>query len=167
MVPVFGAKFAPSVTLLPWFAPFAILKAWEVAFYRLLYAVRRQWFYCGSLGVGTVLIVFLNFQLIPRYGILGAIGAALASILVVDLICAFGLMRQLGAAFLSLVAARLALALVVTAGAVAGAQKLANAGPWVTAILACGLFPLLGVLLGMVPHPRHSLLLRQPQTDNP
>jgi O-antigen/teichoic acid export membrane protein len=167
VVPLFGSKFAPAVTLLPWFAPFAIMKAWEVAFYRLLYSVRRQWFYCGSLGVGTVLIVFLNFHLIPRYGILGAISAALASILVVDLICAFGLMRQLGAAFLSLVAARLALALALTAGAVAGAEKLANAGPRATALLACCLFPLLGMLLGLLPHPRRSLLLRQPQAGNP
>jgi O-antigen/teichoic acid export membrane protein len=164
MVPLFGAKFAPAATLLPWFA---VMKAWEVAFYRLLYAVRRQLFYCSSLIVGTLLIVFLNFQLIPRHGILGAISAAIASIFVVDLICAYGLLRQLGAAFLTLVAARLALALAITAGAVAGAQKLASAGPWASAILACGLFPLLGVLLGLMPHPRHSLLLRQPQADSP
>jgi O-antigen/teichoic acid export membrane protein len=167
LVPLFGARFAPAVTLLPWFALFAVMKAWEVAFYRLLYSVRRQLFYCGSLAVGTVLIVFLNFRLIPHYGILGAIGAAIASILVVDLICAFGLMRQLGAAFLTLVAVRLALALAVTAGAVVGAEKLANAGPRATAILACCLFPLLGVLVGLMPHPRHSVLLRQPQADNP
>ena len=167
MVPLFGDKFAPAATLLPWFALFAVMKAWEVAFYRLLYAVRRQLFYCGSLIVGTVLIVFLNVQLIPRHGILGAITAAIVSIVVVDLICAYGLLRQLGAAFLTSVAARLALALAITAGAVAGAQWLAGAGPWLSAILACGLFPLLGVLLGLVPHPRHSLLLRQPQADNP
>lgn len=167
MVPLFGEKFAPAATLLPWFALFAVMKAWEVAFYRLLYAVRRQLFYCGSLVVGTVLIVLLNFRLIPRYGILGAVGAAIASILVVDLICACGLMRQLGAVFLTSIAARLGLALIVTAGAVAGAQKLASAGPRATAILACCLFPLLGVLVGLMPHPRHSLLLRQPQADNP
>jgi O-antigen/teichoic acid export membrane protein len=167
LVPLFGAKFAPAATLLPWFALFAVMKAWEVAFYRLLYAVRRQLFYCGSLVVGTVLIVFLNFQLIPRYGILGAIGAAIVSILVVDLICAFGLMRQLGAAFLASVTARLVVGLAVTAGAAVGTQKLANAGPRASAILACCLFPLLGVLLGLVPHPSHSLLLRQPPTDNP
>ncbi len=167
LVPLFGAKFAPAVTWLPWFALFAALKAWEVAFYRLLYAVRRQLFYCGSLLVGTVLIVILNFQLIPRHGILGAIGAAIASILVVDLICAYGLLRQLGGAFLTSVAARLALALAITAAAVAAAHKFASIGPLATALLACGLFPLLGVLLGMVPHPRRSLLLRQPHADQP
>ncbi len=167
LVPLFGAKFAPAAALLPWFALFAVMKAWEVAFYRLLYAVRRQSYYCGSLVFGTVMIVILNFLLIPRYGILGAIIAAIASIAAVDLICAFGLLRQLGAAFLTSITARLALALGITAAAVVLAQRLANAGPWISACIACGLFPLLGILFGLVPHPRHSLLLRQPQAGNP
>jgi O-antigen/teichoic acid export membrane protein len=166
IVPLFGARFAPAVALLPWFALFAVMKGWEVAYYRLLYAVRRQMFYCGSLTVGTVLIVFLNFQLIPAYGILGAIIAAIISNIVVDLICAGVLLRQLGSAFLTSAVARLALALAITASVVAGAQKVAGAGPWTTALVACGLFPLLGVLFGLVPHPRHSLLLRQPQARN-
>jgi O-antigen/teichoic acid export membrane protein len=165
IVPLFGAKFAPSAALLPWFALFVVMKAWEVVFYRLLYAARRQLFYCGSLIVGTVVIVILNFQLIPRFGIQGAIVAAIISIAVVDLICACGLLRQLGAAFLTSVAARLALALAMTAAIVAGAKTLGG-GPWITALGACGLFPLLGLLLGLVPDPRHSLLLRQPQTRN-
>jgi O-antigen/teichoic acid export membrane protein len=160
IVPLFGAKFAPAAALLPWFALFALMKAWEVAFYRLLYAVHRQLFYFASLAVGTVLIVILNFQLIPPYGIMGAIVAALASIAVVDLICACGLLRRLGAAFLASTAACLALALGITAAIVALAQKVAGAGPWVAALLACGLFPVLGILFGLVPHPRHSPLLR-------
>jgi len=166
IVPLFGAKFAPSAALLPWFALFAAMKAWEVAFYRLLYAVRRQMFYCGSLIVGTVVIVLLNLQLIPLYGILGAIVAAILSILVVDSICACGLLRQLGSAFLASVVARLALALGITAACVALAHKVAGAGPWTTALGACGLFPLLGLLFGLMPHPRHSLLLRQPQAGH-
>jgi O-antigen/teichoic acid export membrane protein len=166
IVPLFGAKFAPSAALLPWFALFAVMKGWEVAFYRLLYAVRRQLFYCGSLIVGTVVIVFLNIQLIPAFGILGAIVAAIISIIVVDLICAFGLLRQLGLAFLISLFARLALALAVTEAAVIGVQKVAGAGPWTTALVACGLFPLLAVLFGLVPHPRRSPLLRQPQARN-
>jgi O-antigen/teichoic acid export membrane protein len=166
IVPLFGAKFAPSAALLPWFALFVVMKAWEVAFYRLLYAVRRQMFYGGSLIVGTVVIVLLNFQLIPRFGIRGAIIAAIISIAVVDLICAFGLLRQLGAAFLASVAARLALALAMTAAIVAGARTL-GAGTWTTALAACSLFPLLGLVMGLVPNPRHSLLLRQPQAGNP
>ena len=166
IVPLFGAKFAPSAALLPWFALFVVMKAWEVAFYRLLYAVRRQMFYCGSLIVGTVVIVLLNVQLIPRFGIEGAIIAAIISIAVVDLFCAFGLVRQLGAAFLTSVAARLSLALAMTAAILAGARML-GAGVWTTGLAACSLFPLLGVVMGLVPNPRHSLLLRQPQAGNP
>jgi O-antigen/teichoic acid export membrane protein len=167
IVPLFGARFAPSAALLPWFALFAVMKGWEVAFYRLLYSVRRQMFYCGSLIVGTVVIVLLNFQLIPAFGILGAIVAAIISIIVVDLICAWGLRRQLGSTFLISAFARLALALGVTAAVAVGAQKVAGAGPWSTALVACGLFPLLGILFGLVPHPRRSLLLRQPHAENP
>jgi O-antigen/teichoic acid export membrane protein len=165
IVPLFGAKFAPSAVLLPWFALFAVMKAWEVAFYRLLYAVNRQTFYFGSLVVGTVVIVILNFMLIPRRGILGAIIAAIISILVVDLICAAGLLRQLGSAFLTSVVARLALALAITAAFVALVRSV-GAGPWISAVGACALFPLLGVIFGLVPHPKHSLLLRQPQAGN-
>lgn len=166
IVPLFGARFAPASALLPWVALLVVMKAWEVAFYRLLYAVRRQMFYFGSLMLGTVVIVLLNLQLIPVFGILGAILAAIISIAVVDLICAWGLLRQLGPAFLTLTVARLALALAITAAIVAVARKVAGAGPWATALVACGLYPLLGVLFGLVPHPRHSLLLRQPQAGN-
>jgi O-antigen/teichoic acid export membrane protein len=166
IVPLFGAKFAPAAALLPWFALFVMMKAWEVAFYRLLYAGRRQMFYCGSLIVGTVVIVLLNFKLIPEFGIQGAIIAAIISIFIVDLICACGLLRQLGAAFLSFTGARLALALTITAAIVAVVQKGLGAGAWTTALVACGLFPLLGMLLGLVPDPRHSLLLHQPRAGN-
>ena len=166
IVPLFGAKFAPAAALLPWFALFVMMKSWEVAFYRLLYAGRRQMFYCGSLLIGTVVIVLLNFNIIPKFGIQGAIVAAIISILIVDLICAVGLLRQLGAAFLTFTGARLALALTITAAVVGGAQKVLSAGPWAAAVVACGLFPLLGVLLGLVPDPRHSLLLHQPRAEN-
>jgi O-antigen/teichoic acid export membrane protein len=166
IVPLFGAKFAPSAALLPWFALFAMLKAWEVAFYRLLYSLRRQMFYCGSLIVGTVLIVFLNFQLIPVYGIRGAIVAAIISILAVDLICAAGLLRQIGSSLLTSVIARLALALAITSATAAAVQKVSGAGTWATALVASAAFPLIGVLCGLVPHPRRSLLLRQHQAGN-
>lgn len=160
IVPLFGAKFAPSAVLLPWFALFALMKGWEVAFYRLLYAARRQAFYCASLIAGTVLIVSLNFPLIPAYGIKGAIVAAIVSILAVDLICAYGLIRQLGSAFLAPVLARLVLALALTFGVTILADKALGGARLTTAIGACVLFLLLGLLFQLVPHPRHSLLLR-------
>ena len=161
IVPLFGGKFAPAVALLTWIALFAVMKGVEVAFYRLLYAVRRQMFYCGSLIVGTAFIVVLNLALIPPFGILGAIIAAIISIVVVDAICAFGLARHLGAGFLASALVRVTLALLVTAAIITSVRRFVDTGPWLSALLGCGVFPLLGVLLGLVPNPRRSLLLRQ------
>jgi O-antigen/teichoic acid export membrane protein len=167
IVPLFGPKFAPSAALLPWFALFALFKGWEVAFYRLLYSVHRQSYYFGSLVVGTVLIVLLNLKLIPAYGILGAILAAIVCIAAVDLICAGGLLRQLRATFLVSITARLTAALGLTAAALAAVQHAAGAGPWWSALLACALYPALGVILGLLPHPKRSPLLHPTGAANP
>jgi O-antigen/teichoic acid export membrane protein len=166
IVPIFGPKFAPSAALLPWFALFALLKGWEVAFYRLLYAVHRQSYYFGSLVVGTVLIVLLNWELIPTHGILGAILAAIICITGVDLICAVGLLRQLRPEFLVSVTARLAAAMGLTAAILALAQRMAGTGQWSSAIIACTLYPVLGMLFGLLPHPRRSPLLRHTEAEN-
>jgi O-antigen/teichoic acid export membrane protein len=166
IVPIFGPKFAPSAALLPWFALFALLKGWEVAFYRLLYAVHRQSYYFGSLVVGTVLIVLLNWELIPTHGILGAILAAIICITGVDLICAVGLLRQLRPEFLVSVIARLAAAMGLTAAILALAQRMAGTGQWSSAIIACTLYPVLGMLFGLLPHPRRSPLLRHTEAEN-
>jgi O-antigen/teichoic acid export membrane protein len=166
IVPIFGPKFAPSAALLPWFALFALLKGWEVAFYRLLYAVHRQSFYFGSLLVGTVLIVILNWELIPAHGILGAIVAAIICITAVDLICAAGLLRQLRAQFLVSVTVRLAAAMGLTGAILAAAQRMAGTGQWSSAIIACTLYPLLGMLCGLLPHPKRSPLLRHTGVEN-
>jgi O-antigen/teichoic acid export membrane protein len=167
IVPIFGPKFAPSAALLPWFALFALLKGWEVAFYRLLYAVHRQSYYFGSLLVGTVLIVLLNWELIPTHGIFGAIVAAIVCIAAVDLICAWGLLRQLRPAFVLSVTARLGAAMGLIAAMVAIAQRAAGAGPWSSAIIACAVFPVLGMVCGLVPHPRRSPLLRHTGAESP
>jgi O-antigen/teichoic acid export membrane protein len=167
IVPIFGPKFAPSAALLPWFALFALLKGWEVAFYRLLYAVHRQSFYFGSLVVGTVLIVILNWELIPALGIRGAIVAAIICIAAVDLICALGFLRQLRPQFLISVGARLAAAIGLTAALLVLAQRLIGAGPWSGAIIACASYPVLGMLCGLLPHPGRSPLLRHTGVENP
>jgi O-antigen/teichoic acid export membrane protein len=165
IVPLFGEKFAPSAAILAWFALFALMKGWEVAFYRLLYATRRQGFYFGTLVVGTILIVSLNFPLIPAYGIRGAIAAAIIAILVVDLCCAVGVARHLEARILASAAARVGIALVVTFACVLLFRRVGGSA-WAGAITACTLFPLLGLALGLIPHPRRSLLLRQPQAES-
>jgi O-antigen/teichoic acid export membrane protein len=165
-VPLFGIKFAPSAALLPWFALFVLMKAWEVAFYRVLYALRRQLFYCYSLVAGTLVIVALNLWLIPAYGISGAIAAAILSILVVNSICAGGLWRVLGGGFLVRLLARLGLALGLTVAFALLMREYVRTGPWTTALLACALYPALAAMLGLIPHPRRSLLLRQPQAES-
>jgi O-antigen/teichoic acid export membrane protein len=163
IVPLFGARFAPAVTLLPWVALFALLKGGEATFYRLLYSVHRQTLYCMSLLAGTVLIVCLNLALIPTLGLVGAILAAIVSTMAIDAVSVVGLVPRVGARFLTRTALSLALALAITAAWVAEAHKL-GAGPWTTAVAACSLFPLIGVVLGLVPHPRRSQLLRHVET---
>ena len=166
IVPIFGAKFAPSAALLPWFALFVVFKAWEVAFYRLLYAVHRQLFYCYSLMLGTVVVVALNLWLIPRYAIPGAVGAVIVSIVVVDAFCALGLLRELGAAFLAGVLTRLVLSLALTVAAALLVTRVLGGGAWAGAAVACVLYPLIGGTLGLVPHPGRSALLRQPEGEH-
>ena len=167
IVPLFGDKFAPSAAMLPWFALFVMLKSWEVAFYRLLYALKRQQFYFLSLVIGTVVIVVLNLEFIPVYGLQGAVAAAVVSNLVVNVACAAGLARKLGGSFLGLILGRLALALGATAALVALLERVLGATQWVTALAAAVVYPLLGSILGMVPHPSHSLLLREARVQSP
>jgi hypothetical protein len=113
--------------------------------------------------LGTVVIVALNLWLIPRYAIPGAIAAVIASIVVVDVFCALGLLRELGAAFLAGVFARLVLSLALTAAAALLAARVLDA--WACAALACLSYPLIGAAFKLVPHPKRSLLLRQPQGE--
>ncbi len=165
IVPLFGAKFAPVVALLPWIALFALLKGGEATFYRLLYSLHRQTLYCMSLLAGTALIVCLNLALIPTLGLVGALLAAIISTVAIDAVALVGLAPRVGGRFLTTTAASLVVALAITAALVAGAHRL-GAGAWTTAIAACGLFPLLGAVFGLVPHPRRSHLLRHFETGD-
>jgi hypothetical protein len=113
--------------------------------------------------LGTVVIVALNLWLIPRYAIPGAIAAVIASIVVVDAFCALGLLRELGASFLAGVLARLVLSLALTVAAALLAAHTLDA--WACAAIACVSYPLIGAALKLVPHPKRSLLLRQPQGE--
>jgi O-antigen/teichoic acid export membrane protein len=162
IVPLFGARFAPAVPLLPWIALLALTKGGEATFYRLLYSAHRQTLYCLSLLAGTVLIVCLNLWLIPTLGLKGAILAAICSTVVIDSLSVFGLWRRLGGRFLASAAARLFLALTAAAALVAVMRRI-DAGPWITALIVCGLFPLLAALFGLLPNPRRSPLLRPMQ----
>jgi O-antigen/teichoic acid export membrane protein len=160
IVPIFGERFSPSLPLLPFIAVFALLKGAEAAFYRVLYSIHRQTWYCISLLVGTVIIWSLNYLLIPPFGILGAIVAAIISTAVVDLMGVAGLAQRVHAAFLVTASARLLVALGVASLLALGTRRL-GAGPWTVALVGTGAFPLLGASLGLIPHPRRSFLLQQ------
>ena len=160
IVPLFGGKFVPAAQLLPWIALLAIVKGVETALYRVLYAARRQTTYLFALSAGTVLIVILNVVLIPRFGLPGAIVAAAVSTACVDAICAARLAQPLAFGFLPVTLLRLLLALGGTAALLAAARWCAF-GPWLTAVVGCVGFPLLGVLCGLMPDPRRSQLFHQ------
>jgi O-antigen/teichoic acid export membrane protein len=152
-----GAAFQPAGHLLPLFAVLAVLKGVEVVLYRLLYAVKKQGTYLGGLAVGTALIVVLNYTLIPQFGATGAVFVVLLSSAVVDVICAFGLRREISRAIFGGHVARLGLALGLTILTVFTLRAL-GIGAWHVAIAACLLFPLVGLLSGLFPNPRHSPL---------
>lgn len=160
IVPVFGGDFAGTRAYLPWFAMLALVKGGEVALYRLLYSVRRQGSYLLSLCVGTALMVALNFMLIPRFGMLGAVIAAIASVTAVDCICASALRHEVRPRVLVPLLLRLGLALAGCAALTLLAEETLGTGWWI-AVVAAVSFPVFGLLAGLLPHPRRSLLFRQ------
>ncbi|HET9391884.1 MAG TPA: oligosaccharide flippase family protein [Steroidobacteraceae bacterium] len=161
LVPLFGEKFRAAASLVPWIAILAVTKGVETGLYRVLYAARRQTLYFVGLSIGTALIVALNIVLIPSFGLGGAVLAALISTASVDVVCVVGLTRHFGPVFLPWALARLMLATVGSAVAVLLLQHTAL-NPWLTAAIGCGIYPIAGVLLGLMPDPRHSHLFRQP-----
>jgi O-antigen/teichoic acid export membrane protein len=152
-----GDAFQPAGHLLPLFAVLAVLKGLEVVLYRLLYAVKRQGTYLGGLAVGTILIVVLNYTLIPEFGATGAVLVVLLSSAVVDVICAIGLRREMARSLFGSNIARLAVALALTILTVFMLRVL-DIGAWQVAIAACLVFPLVGLLSGLFPNPRRSPL---------
>lgn len=154
---VFGAQFEPAAKLLPLFSVLALAKGLEVGLYRLLYAVKRQNTYLAALLVGTVLIVSLNFWLIPAFGTAGAIAVVVLSTALVDLVCITGLKKDLPKSLFVLALARLVLPLACTGLVILGLRSL-GLNEWSVAVGACLAFPLLGIACGLLPHPRRSLL---------
>jgi len=157
IVPLFGAGFQPATTLLPWFALLAVVKGGEVALYRLLYSVQRQAVYFRALAAGVAVMVTLNLVLIPRLGVVGAVQAAAFSTCCVVLICAAGLARYVPWRTFIEIAIRVAAALLLLAGLNVLSGTL-GAGPWLRAVLGCGLFPGIAIVVGLVPNPSRSVL---------
>jgi len=152
-----GSAFQPAGHLLPLFAVLAVFKGVEVVLYRLLYAVNKQNTYLRALAVGTVMIVLLNYALIPRFGAMGAVFAVLLSSAVVNVMCAFALRNEISRSRFPRNVVRLAFVMGVTLLAVFGLRTLAI-GPWEVGIAGCVLFPLAALLSGLFPNPRNSPL---------
>jgi len=157
IVPLFGERFAPAATLLPWFALLAVIKGGEVALYRLLYSVRLQSLYFRALAVGVAMIAALNVLLIPRIGVVGAVQAAVFSTCCVVAICAAGLARyvQWREFIGSVVRLAAALALTWAAVDVAGAM---GAPAWLRAVIGCCMFPCSAALAGLIRNLNRSAL---------
>ena len=155
---LFGDRFEPAARLLPLFAVLAVLKGIEIGVYRLMYAAKRQTTYLAALSVGTVLILGLNFWLIPAFGANGAIAVVVLSTALVDLVCITGLKNELPVSLFGFALGRLMLPLAVTALVFMGLHSL-GLHEWIVAIGACLAFPVLGIVCGLLPHPRRSLLL--------
>jgi O-antigen/teichoic acid export membrane protein len=155
---LFGNRFEPAVGLLPLFSLLALSKGLEVGLYRLLYATGRQNVYLRALMLGTICIVALNIWLIPQYGMSGAIAAVVASSVLVDGIAIVSLRSDLRPSVFASSLARVGLPLVATAllFTVLDATTLHN---WYVALAACVAYPTFGLLCGLIPHPRRSLLL--------
>jgi len=157
ITPIFGAAFARAADILPWFAALALLKGGEGTFYRVAYAVRRPSIYLIAMLVGTGLTIVLNLILIPRFRLVGAVIAAIASVGIVVLVCAARLRSSLSLADITGTVVRLAGALAAT-GVVFLAVDSLNAAPWLTALAACAAFPIFGLVAGLLTHPARSML---------
>jgi O-antigen/teichoic acid export membrane protein len=163
---VFGDRFDPATKMLPLFAVLAIFKGMEIAVYRLLYATKRQNTYLAALVFGTVLIVSLNFWLIPAFGASGAIAVVVLSTAVVVLLCITGLQKEVPGSLFLFALARLTLPLACTGLVFMGLRSL-GLNEWIVAVGACLAYLPLGIISGLLPHPRRSLLLATERAPTP
>ncbi|MBS0418860.1 MAG: oligosaccharide flippase family protein [Proteobacteria bacterium] len=163
---LFGDRFDPATRMLPLFAVLAITKGLEIGVYRLLYAARRQNIHLAALAVGATLILLLNFWLIPAFGADGAIAVVVISTALVDLICITGLKNELPTSLFVLALARLMLPLACAALVFTSLRSLAL-NEWIVALGSCLAFPVLGIVSGLLPHPRRSFLLATERAPTP
>lgn len=157
IAPIFGARFVPAANILPWFAALAVLKAAENTVYRISYAVRRPSVYLVGTLAGTGLTIGLNVALIPRFGLIGAVFATMASTALVIIVCAARLRRSLAPAMMVGALVRLAGALGATLAVLLAVERL-EVPQWIAALAACGAYPIFGLAAGLLTHPARSAL---------
>jgi len=137
----------------------ALAKGGEIAMFRLLYSVQLQGAYVLSLVAGTVLIVILNFVLISSFGIQGAVTAGICSVGMVAGICAWRLRQHIALGTVFSVVMRLAVTLAITASLFSAGERM-GLSPWLNAVGACALFPLVAFGAGLVLNPASSRLFK-------
>jgi polysaccharide transporter, PST family len=164
LVPVFGSRFQAAIPLLPWFAALALLKSVEAALYRVIYALRRASTYLFAILTATVVLVGANFILIPTIGLPGALCAALASVATLICICAWQTRDLLRPVIVLQVIGRVILTLCITSAIAVAFQHWVRV-PWIPAVAACLVYPLIGLAVGLVPNPRHSALFGLQASD--
>jgi len=157
ITPIFGASFARAADILPWFAALALFKAGDNTIYRVIYSMRRPSIYLLGMLIGTAVTIVLNFILIPRFGLVGAVIAAMASVGVVITVCVALLGVSLRPGVMVGALLRTGAALVATAAVLIGVGRLELA-PWIAALAACAAYPIFGVAAGLLPHPGRSML---------
>lgn len=155
--PIFGPPFVRAAEILPWFAALALLKGGENTIYRVVYATRRPSIYLVGMLAGTAVTIALNFALIPRFGLVGAVTAAMASVGVVITLCAARLQAALTPGVMVGALLRTAAALAATGAVLIGIGRL-NVAPWIAALAACASYPLFGMAAGLLTHPARSML---------
>ncbi len=157
VIPLFRARFAAAVPLLVWFAALALAKGMETTLCRVMYSVGRQATYVRNLGAGTLVIIVLNVVLIPRFGLEGAVWAAIASTTGVGLACVVALRSHVRTLDIAIAAGRTVLALALTAAALAFAEWQGLSG-WHRAALAA-------LLVGLAPDTRRGSLFGHTHPD--
>jgi O-antigen/teichoic acid export membrane protein len=155
VVPLFGARFAPTAPLMRPLAALAFLFAVEIVLVRVLLAGHLQVTRLRLFAVGTSLNIVLNLVLIPRFQITGALAAWIVTLAVIDLLYARALRshlssRRLLAAFGAYVAAG-----TCCLGAGLFVTRIGPTG-WLAAAVALLAYLLAAVGLGLVRPTRRE-----------
>jgi O-antigen/teichoic acid export membrane protein len=157
--PLFGSQFSPAIAYLPLFGALALIKGCEAALYRLMYVTRRTSAYTGAIVAGVVVAIALNLTLVPMFGLLGAVIATVLSVCAVVGVCAWSMRRTLSIAMFIGAGLRAGFALAITV-AVAQLALMLGTRAWISALIACLVYPTFGVLARLLPNPAHSWLLQ-------
>lgn len=116
LVPVLGARFAGAEPIIQVMAALALVQAMEAGLGRILLSADLQVPRAVFIAVGAIVSVGVNVALVPRFGINGAIIAAVAAYFVINVMSVAALRSSLSLAVLVPPLLLLAAALVLVTG---------------------------------------------------